>query len=82
MLSRFPGFPLRCRSSRYAIRVTAMLARQFAPITPKIPEYDTDVFRIYRDQAYPLASRTVDINTAFRTAAEQAEKVIQEKSNK
>ncbi|TNJ64584.1 carbohydrate ABC transporter substrate-binding protein [Paenibacillus hemerocallicola] len=60
----------------------AMMARKFAPITPKIPEYDTDVFRAYRDQAYPLALGETDINTAFRIAAEQAEKVIQEKGRK
>lgn len=60
----------------------AMLARRFAPITPKISDYDTDVFRIYRDQAYPLALGQTDLNTAFRLAAEQAEKVIQEKGRK
>jgi multiple sugar transport system substrate-binding protein len=60
----------------------AMISRKFAPITPKVPEYDTDVFRFYRDQALPLAMGQTDINTAFRTAAEQAEKVIQEKGKK
>lgn len=58
----------------------AMLAREFAPITPKIPELDTDVFRAYRDQAYSLAQGTTDINTAFRIAGELAQKVINEKS--
>ncbi|MDF2725536.1 MAG: extracellular solute-binding protein family 1, partial [Paenibacillus sp.] len=60
----------------------AMISRKFAPITPKVPEYDTDVFRFYRDQAFPLAMGQTDTNTAFRLANEQAEKVIQEKGKK
>lgn len=56
----------------------AFLQYKFAPITPKAPNYDSAVVRAYRDIVVPLSLGDLDINTAFRTAAETASKSIAE----
>lgn len=57
---------------------SAFLQYQFAPITPKAPNYDSVVVRAYRDIVMPLSLGDIDINSAFRTAAESAGRSIAE----
>lgn len=62
------------RDKNYA----AFLKYPFAPISPKAANYDSVVVRAYRDIVLPLALGETDMNTAFRTASEQAGKSISE----
>lgn len=56
----------------------AFLQYKFAPISPKAPNYDSGIVRAYRDIVVPLSLGDIDLNTAFRTAAEAAGKAIAE----
>lgn len=58
----------------------AFLAHKFAPITQKSPLYDSKIVAAYREQVIPLSLGDIDMNSAFRIAAEKAEKAIAESS--
>lgn len=54
-----------------------MFHNKFAPISEKAP-YDAKIVSTYLKQVVPLQTGATDLNTAFRTAEEEAVKVIKE----
>lgn len=54
----------------------ALMQKPFAPLAPKDAEYDAQLVKAYENQVLPLVRGSVDMNTAFRTAEEEAKKVI------